>query len=461
MIESPINNSILFEKFSEFTANFSGDVPIWIDTNKYEVPDMLRDYQYPVSAWPVVISPQVAGELNQLTIQLPKLLGQLPSLYFNNDIRKIAAFYFGGDEMVTQFALMCHEKNIEIGCRLDLTLTSEGFKVLEVNVGSSIGGWQVQSFESIIRQLHSPLTKEETAHNFESRNTQAIYIKFLVDNILKHQLVTNKELNIFIEIGDMAKNEEEKDRIQQFFDGLLKQELKARGLTGEAYIGALSTLTLGNTGRLFLNNKCFHAVLIFNMEKEKVSPVIFRSFLMDKVYFPDHLGTQVLGDKRNLALLRVLAERGVFSAEDNALILQYIPWTSPVEDRNVVFKDREYKLLSLMADNKDQFVIKAAGGFQGKNVFVGRFLSQQEWENATNIALGKSAFIAQEFSESLDFLAPNAANKWVPHKLIWGAFGFGEHYGGVWVRMSSAKTDLGVINSATGAIEAIVYEWKD
>jgi hypothetical protein len=103
-------------------------------------------------------------------------------------------------------------------------------------------------------------------------------------------------------------------------------------------------------------------------------------------------------------------------------------------------------------------VIKAARGYQGKDVFIGKFTNTDEWEEVLEKALENGAFIAQEFSDSVDFAAPNRHNEWTPHKLIWGAFGFGDFYGGVWVRMSEVKTDVGVINSATGAVEAIVFE---
>ena len=55
-------------------------------------------------------------------------------------------------------------------------------------------------------------------------------------------------------------------------------------------------------------------------------------------------------------------------------------------------------------------------------------------------------------------IAPNKNNEWKPHALIWGAFGFGDTFGGVWVRMSDIENNTGAINSATGAVEVIVYE---
>ncbi|WP_147424560.1 circularly permuted type 2 ATP-grasp protein [Flavobacterium sp. 81] len=189
-----------------------------------------------------------------------------------------------------------------------------------------------------------------------------------------------------------------------------------------------------------------------------VTPAIFRAFMMDRIYLPDHLGLRMLGDKRNLSILLELAQNGKFSPDENALILKNIPWTSFIENKKVIFKDSEYILQELLKTDKDKFVIKVARGFQGKDVFIGKFSTDKEWEEALELALKNSAFIAQEFSDSLDFLAPNTENEWTLHKLIWGSFGFGDSYGGVWVRMSEVKTDVGVINSATGAVEAIVFE---
>ena len=171
-----------------------------------------------------------------------------------------------------------------------------------------------------------------------------------------------------------------------------------------------------------------------------------------------HLGVALESDKRNLGLLRELAEQNKLSSEDKALVLETIPWTCAIEDRQVTYDGEEHNLIELLKKNKDHFVIKAAVGYQGTNVFVGKFLSDDSWENAIEFGIKEKKFIAQEFSDSLNFMAPNAQSKWSEHKLIWGSFGFGEEYGGVWVRMSANQNDGGVINCATGAMVAIVYE---
>lgn len=451
MIENIVEEyTILSDKFSEFRNEIK--FPSRINTNDDLVPEAFKDYEYPVTAWPILINADMTQQLKELTYKIPKLLHKIPSLYFNNDIRKIADFYFDGNEILAEFGMMCHEKNVQVGCRLDLTYTDDGFKILEANMGSSLGGWQIHSLEPLIRRNHPELSDDDKSYNYRTRNTLQIYMEYLIEQIIK-QVGKKETLNLYIDMRDI--DEVEKEVNLNFFDTLYRQELKKKGLKGSAYTGDLNSLELINDN-LQLEDKVIHGVIILTLDVE-ITPAVFRAFIMDKIYFPDHVGLRMLSDKRNLAILRELAEAGKFSQDDNELMLKNIPWTSPVEDKTTIFRGKEYHLCDLLRANKDQFVIKAARGYQGKDVFIGKFVSDKEWKEVLEIAL-KNVFIAQEFSDSIGFMAPNEQNEWTPHKLIWGAFGFGSSYGGVWVRMSEVITDVGVINSATGAVEAIVFE---
>lgn len=444
--------TILSDKFSEFRNNIQ--FPSRINTDDDLVPEVFKNYEYPVTSWPILINKEMTDELKELTYTIPKLLQKIPSLYFNNDTKKIADFYFDGNEILADFGMMCHDKNVQIGCRLDLTYTDEGFKILEVNMGSSLGGWQIHSLESVIRRNHPELSDEAKSNNYKTRNTLEIYMEYLIEQIIKQVGKESDTLNLFIDMRDIEDSEREKNIY--FFDNFYRQELKKKGLKGNAYGADIKSLELID-GDLYLEDIVIHGVIILALDVE-ITPAIFRAFIMDKIYFPDHVGLRMLGDKRNLAILRELAQSGKFSPKENELMLRNIPWTSPVENKKTFFKGEEYDLSELLKNNKDRFVIKAARGYQGKDVFIGKFQTDEEWKEVLEIALKNGFFIAQEFSDSIGFMAPNEQNEWTPHKLIWGAFGFGDFYGGVWVRMSEVKTDVGVINSATGAVEAIVFE---
>lgn len=448
-------NVVLPKKIEVWDSNNIYKIPSRLVIKEGELPDVLKGFDYPISSRPIVIHKDLVIDLNKISTTISTLLQQIPSLYFEDDIKKVADFYFKGDEMIAQFSLMCNSKNVETSSRLDLVLTEKGFKVLEVNMGSSIGGIEFENFEPLIRKMHPELIDPPNKGSYTSVPTQSLYIKFIIDKIEQYVTGYKDEINIFFPIGKYQKDQGEEDR--SFFNSLLNKELKKHNKKGNVFSGNISELKFSN-GQLYFNNKIIHSVLILDYSLKDVSPDLLRAFMMDKVYFPDHLGTPLLGDKRNLALLRKLAIDKKFEPVYNDMILDYIPWTEIVEESRVIYEGEEYNMIELLQKKKDHFVIKIANGLQGKDVYVGKFLTRDAWNETIKNALENKIFIAQEFSDSIDIQAPDIANQWKPHKLVWGAFGFGNTYGGVWVRMSPAKTDTGVINSATGAVEAIVYE---
>ncbi|MBC8756857.1 hypothetical protein H2O64_19440 [Kordia sp. YSTF-M3] len=455
--EKEITNSILGEAYNQLMSNTSKNLPAFVDLTSKKLPKLLQEYHYPVSSWPVIIDTDIVDKLKELCVRIPKMIQQIPELYFKNDLKKIADFYFNGDNMLAQYAMLCHQKKIEIGCRLDLTYSDNEFKILEANVGSAIGGWQVQSFDHIIRDQHTILNDTETEHFYESRNTQLYYINFLIDNLIKIKLPDDDTINVFMCLG-VADDTSIYKNTEDFLNELFQQELSKRGLKGRVCVADYSSLHLMN-GKLYKDDLLIHGLAILTLNKEDLPPDVFRAFFIGNLYFPDHLGTIMYGDKRNLELLRTLAEQQAFSEEDNDLVLNSIPWTKKITPNSkVLYRGKTELFAQVLKNNKENLVIKASNGSQGEDVFVGKFLTDKEWEEAINLAENTSTFIAQEFCNSNSNIAPNKIGEWTPHKLIWGAFGFGENYGGVWVRMSEEKTDIGVINSASGAVEAIVYE---
>ena len=451
-----MKNTILFDKYEALTDTTNSEMSGIIEIDKKLIPEIFHNFKYPISSWPVIVNPELINDLEEVCTTLPRLLKQIPALYFQNDIKKIADFYFDGNLMPARFALMCHQKQIDVSTRLDLTLTDDGFKVLEINMGSSIGGMEFQNFEPMIRKLHPLLMAPESMNRFVTKPTQSLYLQFVVQHIFQYVSKTLSEMNILL-VGYGEENAQNR-KVKAFFNELLTKELSKTGVRGKVHMGTIAGLKLTKNDLVY-NNKPMHAVLMLNYAPNDISPDLFRAFLMNRVYFPDHLGTFLLADKRNLCLLRELAEQKQFEEKHNAMILKYVPWTEIVSDKKVTYNGKEYSLPALLKEQKDQFVIKIAMGLQGKDVFIGKFMSQEEWNNAIAQSLQTQNFIAQEFSDSKNFLAPDQSNQWKPHKLVWGAFGFGDLYGGAWVRMAPVTQDqTGVINSAAGAVEALVYE---
>lgn len=446
-----MENTILFDNYKSFVKEKKNDFSHRLNTNSELISEFFRGFKYPISSWPILLPERLTDELTRVSIEIPGLLNEIPKLYFKNDAKRIADFYFDGDVQMAEFFMLCTQKKTPVSSRLDLTYTTNGFKVLEVNMGSSIGGMEFQHFEPLIEDLHAELAGSEEVQ-YKARQTQNIYIKFLVDQIGE----VGGEVNIFL-VGKEGEDETHKEAKKKFFNDLLVKELAESGRKGAIYIDTLHSLKFENNA-LYYNENVMHSVLILDHSLVSMSPDLFRALLMDKVYFPDHLGTMFLGDKRNLGLLRRLAKEEAFSKTQNELILNHIPWTEIIEDTNVLYQGKSVPMVKLLKHNKDEFVVKIADGMQGNDVYVGKYMNNQEWNAAIIKAVEHGKFIAQKFSDSISLLAPDETKNWVPHKLVWGSFNFGAIYGGVWVRMSAIKNNSGVINSATGAVEAIVYE---
>ncbi|RSC93305.1 hypothetical protein [Tenacibaculum singaporense] len=453
-----MDNTILKERYNSFTGNRIIKEKT-VKTNNDLVPEIFHNYDVPISSWPVLLDKNQIEGLNELCKELPKLLQKIPELYFKNDTKKISDFYFEGNEMLAQFALMLLAKDIEISSRLDIIQTQEGFKVLEINMGSSIGGMEFQNFDELIRSLHPIMKKKENNDkDFVIRKTQSIYINFIIEQTLKFINTKNSDINIFL-VG-YGKSTEEDNEIQQYFQGLLNEELKYRELKGKVFIGKIEDLDLVKSNLLY-KDKRIDSVLILNYAALGNSPSLFRAFLTNQVYFPDHIGTTLLGDKRNLNILRVLAKKKAFSEKINSLVLNCIPWTELLKDENVWYNQKEVSLINLLKKNKNLFVIKVANELQGNNVFVGKFMEQNDWNNTILEAIKSKNYLVQEFCDSQTVFAPNEEDKWVPNRLILGAYGFGDIYGGVCARISQINNkETGVVNAASGAIGGLVYEYN-
>ena len=446
------SRTILADRFSEIIDSTPAIAPL-IGRNIENLPKILEEFAYDISAWPVILPKETINKLKQISIMLPGLQKKIPELYFKNEPQKFADFYFQGNTAQAKSALACLEQNFDISCRLDLVMTDKGFKVLEINAGSSLGGWQFENFEEAIRSCHPALAKQVKNKQLSFRSFQYSYIAFLIRKITEHVLHTHEDINIFI-VDKRAPIVTENPLFNMLLNGYLALSEKK----GNAYVGNVKALKMQD-GQLCAEGKTpIHGVLMMNFGEEEMSSDLLEAVLTKKVYFPDHIGSRVMRDKRNLVILRTLATANMFSEKENKLILDIIPWTAILEEGYVDYQGNNCDLYTLLCAKKDAFVIKPANGFKGDDVYVGKSLTLEEWKKVVSTSIQTKSFIAQEYCESLSFLAPNKANQWVDHQLIWGAFGFGDSYGGVFARMAEPKKVKGVINGATGAISALVYE---
>ena len=169
--------------------------------------------------------------------------------------------------------------------------------------------------------------------------------------------------------------------------------------------------------------------------------------------------TDVLFDKRNLALLSERQGSDLFDREERAFIAAHVPWTREVSDADTTWEGERARLSDVLSEFRERLVLKPAIGTQGRGVQIGRRLSAQAWEEVVAAALSSTdPWVVQEHVESLPYLYLDRARGCCEHDVVWGLYAFGSSYGGSFLRLMSKAGGSGVVNSAQGATEGLIME---
>ena len=162
--------------------------------------------------------------------------------------------------------------------------------------------------------------------------------------------------------------------------------------------------------------------------------------------------------KSVLSLLTNPAYDQLFSARENELRYQHLPWTRRVIDAENFYGGRKHYLIDFLKDEKDSLVLKPAEGYGGRNVLIGRETRDEDWNSAIDRAL-KTNWLIQECVGAPKMTVPAIVNgklDFTYKRFSLSAFMCDGKYAGGITRLS----DESVINvsKAGGLIPVVVSE---
>lgn len=96
---------------------------------------------------------------------------------------------------------------------------------------------------------------------------------------------------------------------------------------------------------------------------------------------------KALYKKASFAVLSDEANQHLFTAEQQAVIQDHIPWTRVVEARQTTYGGRSVDLLEFIATNKDRLVLKPNDDYGGKGIVLGWTVDSARWDEALRTAL--------------------------------------------------------------------------
>ena len=140
------------------------------------------------------------------------------------------------------------------------------------------------------------------------------------------------------------------------------------------------------------------------------------------------------------------------------MIHDFVPWTRELREGELDFRGHRAPVREILAEQRRDLVLKPERGSQGEGVVVGRFTAAETWRQHCATALEKGDYVVQEYLESRPYLGQKGETGYGAHDAVWGLFCFAERYGGGFLRFLPRHCGDGVINSARGAVEGILFE---
>jgi hypothetical protein len=438
--------------FIRFALNYVGtDSPQNIDREGQSL--FVQKYPFDLQVIPLVMSKAKSREWGNVAVALSKIYRKLVVTLAKSNPALLNDYFESGSEDTLEYIFNGHTGLEYCLMRGDFTDTADGFKLLEFNVTGNIGGWGIFLFEELYR--NNPVVKEFTTSRGIEFSTHAPLNQMAMHIIGVTQAYCQDgrmpTIGVFVE---------EPGRLEEALDlaARIKQKLLAHAGVKIEFSCFTSTAEFElKDGSIHTANGRIDSLLLFSATRI-LPDFVKRKNKQNEFPIFDTRAAEILGQKSGLSLLSEYAQWAECSAEERQVIEAHLPWTRLVKAGIVNYEGQQQDLETLLASQKDHFVIKPNDGFQGRGVNVGNRLSQEQWQSVIASALAvPGKYIVQRFCLPLRMLALNNDGQFEEHDAVWGPFVFGEQYAGNSVRLAPSNNDTGVINAHRGAKDTFIF----
>ncbi len=341
--------------------------------------------------------------------------------------------------------------------RADMYRETAGFKLMELNTGSSLGGWQMAEFG------HA-MTHDQDFCRFADaeRLTYPDPLRAIADVMLAQpgaqRRYPSRPLLALTDWPDgFAKTKCWMDFVvpawmRMGFDTLVCHtgDFEHRG--GAVYLHGRKVDIIY---RMFLPGEMADEQRSFDL----VNPIL-EAAARETVQLFAPLDSELYGNKGSLAIVSDERNRSAFSAGELSLIDRVLPWTRFLRDERVSHQGESVDLLRYVLANQDHLVLKPTLLYGGVGVTPGWTVSQQEWTDRVRAAMG-GPFVVQErvWPTAERFVAESGTG--FEEKVI--AYGFmliGGRYAGTLIRATPDK-QVGIVSMLRGAQIGCAFDAAD
>lgn len=181
--------------------------------------------------------------------------------------------------------------------------------------------------------------------------------------------------------------------------------------------------------------------------KEKFE-ALWNAYKNGLICMANPLNSKLAGKKSLMAVLQSDFMQSKLTDIEKEVVARHVPWTRLVENTTTGYNGKTVNLLEFLTNNREIMVLKPIGLYGGKNVAIGRDLSQKDWVESLSTAV-KERYVAQEYIPipviNLPVFSDNGL-VFEPKKINMNFFAFNGSYAGGMARVS----DSSIINISAG-----------
>jgi hypothetical protein len=384
------------------------------------------------------------AELGQLTADLENLYGALtalPGRLFCGDLGAFAGAVGLTGEQVGA-VLMARTAPPTRMVRADLYREAAGFRLMELNIGSTVGGGDNAMVNRAM--LTNPgLAGFVRAHSLAYTDTLAE----IANTIMAESGISARDGSLVAAVDWPPAA----DR----FNAVLQTSANELATLGIDFVPChLRNLSLHDQ-RVWLGDRPVDVIYRLFMIEDLLhpdGPALINPVLQAaergevKIFTPMH--SQLYSSKGALALLSDEANRPLCTKAELASLDRLLPWTRMLRAGPVTVDGDRVDLLGYALGHREDLILKPTSMHGGLGIVAGWQTDQAEWDRQLRELMDQPYILQRRVRpEPEPFPGADGLEPWV---LTWGAYLCTRGYGGMWVR-GTADRDTGGVNMATGA----------
>jgi hypothetical protein len=390
---------------------------------------------------PVFLSQAEQAELAADLENLFRALTALPGRLFGGDLAAFARAVGMTEDQVTAILRVPSDRPTPFA-RADLYPELTGFRLMELNVGSTVGGGD-----------NAMLNRAMLAHPFLAEFVRAHSLGY-VDTLAAVANTIMAECGIGPDDGSLIAAVDWPPDVEQFSAILHTSAVELKKLGLELVPCHLGHLSLHDR-RVWLGDRPVDVIYRVWLIEDLLHPdgpalidPVLRAVERGEVKIFTPMESQLYGSKGALALLSDETNRHLCTPAELASLDRLLPWTRMVRPGPVTVDGERVDLLEYATGNRENLVLKPTARHGGLGVQAGWLVEADEWARQLRSSMNEG-FVLQRRVRPVPepFPGERGLEPWV---LTWGAFLCGGGYGGMWVR-GTTDPDTGGVNMATGA----------